>query len=65
MCASANCTNEARRRWLARMRDPDYQPPRFKQEQPKKEPGSKKLVCGEWVTVKEGDDDARKQNVRG
>jgi hypothetical protein len=54
--ASANCTSEARARWLRRMHDPDYQPPRYTQEQPKKAPGSLELVLGKWVEVK--DDDA-------
>jgi hypothetical protein len=38
------------------MHDPDYQPPRYTQEQPKKAPGSLELVLGKWVEVK--DDDA-------
>lgn len=53
MCASANCTNEARRRWLLRMKDPHYRPPRF--EPVKKVPGSKVLEFGEWVKIGEGD----------
>lgn len=40
-------------------RDPSLSPPaRF--ERVKKVPGSKKLIFGEWVEVKEDDEDANK-----
>jgi hypothetical protein len=42
------------------MRDPHYQPPRYEQQQPKKEPGSLKLVHGEWIEVMPDDEDAVK-----
>jgi hypothetical protein len=56
--ADADITSKARDAWLLRMRDPDYKPPRVTKEQPKKVPGSKKLVHGEWVEVKPDDPDA-------
>lgn len=61
--ASANCTDRARERWLLRMRDPAYQPPRVTKEQPMKEPGSQKLILGHWVEVKPDDDDAVKNGA--
>lgn len=42
---------------VRRTRDPSVIPP-AKFERIPKEPGTKKLVCGEWITVKEGDEDA-------
>lgn len=45
---SANCTSEARERWLLRKRHPDYQPPRYEQLI-EKQPGSKTLRLGQWV----------------
>lgn len=42
---------------VRRTRDPSVTPP-DKFQRILKEPGTKKLVFGEWVTVKEGDDDA-------
>jgi hypothetical protein len=56
--ASADITNKARENWLLRKRDPDYRPPRVTKEQPKKAPGSKKLVHGEWIEVQPDDEDA-------
>lgn len=51
MRARADCTSKAREAWLLRMRNPDYQPPRV--ERKVKAPGSKELVLGEWVEVRE------------
>jgi hypothetical protein len=56
--ASADITSKARENWLLRKRDPDYRPPRVTKEQPKKAPGSKKLVHGEWIEVQPDDEDA-------
>lgn len=47
--ASANCTREARERWLLRTKDPNLEQVRF-QPVPKA-PGSKVLQFGEWVEV--------------
>jgi hypothetical protein len=46
--ACANSTSEAKARWLNRIRDPYYSPPRYEPKL-KKEPGSLSLVCGEWI----------------
>jgi hypothetical protein len=63
--ASADITSKAREAWLLRMRAPTDEPRRFTKEQPKKAPGSKKLVLGEWVTVQPDDDDASKPRRKG
>jgi hypothetical protein len=63
--ASADITSRAREAWLLRMRHPDYEPPRVTKEQPKKAPGSKKLVLGEWVTVNADDEDAAPPGRKG
>jgi hypothetical protein len=63
--ASADITSKAREAWLLRMSDPNYVPPRVTKEQPKKAPGSKKLVHGEWVEVKPGDEDAAPVRRKG
>lgn len=63
--ASADITSRARENWLLRKADPSYCPPRVTQEQPKKEPGSKKLIHGEWIEVKAEDDDAVRAPRKG
>lgn len=52
--ARANSTREASERWRLRIKNPDYVPPRY-EPKPNKQVGSKKLVCGRWVTVTEED----------
>lgn len=57
--ASASCTSNSTRpyaEFIKNLTNPEarYQPTM-------KEPGSKKLVHGEWVTVKPGDEDAVKE----
>lgn len=62
-CASANSTSD-KTQSIRPIRDPSIEPPaRF--ERIEKEPGSKKLVLGKWVTVKAGDDDAAKRKRKG
>lgn len=52
--ARANSSNVPN---VRRTRDPSIDPP-AKFQRILKEPGTKKLVCGEWITVKEDDEDA-------
>ena len=61
--ASATCTPSRTRSYtdvVRPTRDPSLKPPaRF--ERVPKQPGSKKLVHGEWVDVKPDDEDAVKE----
>jgi hypothetical protein len=56
--ASASRTSDKTSSNRRATRDPSIEPPpRF--ERIPKEPGSKKLILGEWVEVKPDDEDAR------
>lgn len=54
--ASASCTSSKTRPYAEFIRNVTNPEARYKPTE--KEPGSKKLVHGEWVTVKPGDADA-------